>query len=822
MKKFFKFLTASTLSLSMLFSIACKDGGDDSGGGDANVDEAYVYSMDRLKNADLSFEFTNKANNGINLASLTTTAFNDDSEETYTGTPNYFIDEGQLTYFEGYTSIAKSIAETAKIQVEELTKTVTVLNKLVIFNGVMARYVGYDEENDVVTAFIGDINDDLKQDAEDGVVGDGSIIGSTGENPNKVLPKGTLTHGTIIKIYDDADGDEVVEYSNFGYTAKEMLDETKGSYHCVKIKYVPLKEYYYSSQTYETLPASLDIIEGKGTYHVFKALNVDGKFIGGETSGQFENPHVETELFYEMNGGFYVFDLTRNLGAFTKGYDYIDFFFNLEETFDYTLPLKAVGGWNSFYHNVQDKNDDGIINSTDKDITLQQPVYFSEGDYILLDNGKKIYENSVWSKETGFVRISWDKDTATYEDGTVISITDFTKLAHEADYGFIIISGIYVQPHYTLDNLRTGQIYGGGIPMSLMSFPSVETPDGYIEYEFKQNFFSIFKDFVVDNELKFIDTDPLEIIDYTLTASYIKDTMVDQEFQLLFNRPYTEEGLANTVNDFIALGKGIIEEARYCFNNYERMLRKDMPAVNDDYSLISTTAQGSVNVSNGKFDFSNVSISIPKTNFLRKGTNYGVMVYLEGNDSKVLEGAFNTYTYNKESKTLSGNSSIAIPSVKDGNYKLKLAFGKPTEDGFIRLSNVIELNVNNFSKVNTQSTIDGKSYNISYECVNGKFNLQSSYNDVGMPEIQNCQIVGDTVEIDVKEGAIIADFITDIIVVDEVDGRIYLNVKDFTLDGQSVKINDAIDFTKTYLLTIKDSSGNTLQVNVKPNIRVEK
>ena len=343
MKKIFKFLTVSMLSLSMLFGVACSGGGggsDDGGGGDANGDEAYVYSMDRLKNADFSFEFTSGGSNAINLASLTTvSSSNDDS--VITGTPNYFIDEGALTYFEGYTFIAQNTAEMAKIQVEELTQTVTVLNKLVVFNGVMARYVGYDEENDVVTAFIGDINDDLKQDSEDGVAGDGSIIGSIGDDPNKVLPKGTLTNGTLIKIYDDADGDEVVEYSTFGYLAKDPMDSSKGCYTCVTIKYVPLKEYLYSAQFYETLPGDLNIIEGKGSYNIFKALNVDGKFIGGEVYGQFDNPNVESEVFFEMNDGFYVFDLASNLGAFTKGYDYIDFFLNLQEMSDYQLSLTA-------------------------------------------------------------------------------------------------------------------------------------------------------------------------------------------------------------------------------------------------------------------------------------------------------------------------------------------------------------------------------------------------------------------------------------------------------------------------------------------------
>ncbi len=820
MKKIFKFLTVSMLSLSMLFSVACSGGGggggNDGGGGDANVDEAFVYSMDRLKNADFSFSFTNDSSNSINLASLTTTS-SVSEDNVITGTPNYYIDEGALTYFESYTNIPKEMAENAKIQVDELTRFVTVLNKLVIFNGVTARYVGYDEENDVVTAFIGEINDDIKQDSEDGVVGDGSVIGSTGDNPNKVLPKGTLTHGTLIKIYDNADGDEVVEYSTFGYRATSYDDSTRGRYDCVTLKYIPLKEYFYSFETYETLPGSLDIIEGKGTYHTFKALNVDGKFIGGEISGQFNNQVNEREIFFEMGDGFYVFDLVRNFGAYTAGYDYIDFSLDLENMYDYQLSLLALGGWNSYYHNVRDMNGDEVIDHEDKELTIQNSIYFGNGDYISLNNGKKIYQGSLWSKYTGFIKLSPEYD-ATFEDGTTMTYDEFIQFVNGVDYGFISFDGIAIQKVPTSPD----QISSGWLPMQVAHFPGLETPDGYVEYQLRENLFGLFKDFLVENNLTLINNNPLDIIDYTITASYIKDTLVDEEFQQLFNRPYSQEGCADVVNDIAALGKSVIENCRYAFNTYERMLRKDMPVITENYSLISTTTQGSVTVSNGTFDFSNVSITIPKTNFLRKGTTYGVMVYLEGNDSKVLDGAFNTYSYNKESKTLSGNSSIAIPDVKDGNYKLKLAFGKPTENGFIRLSNVVELNVNNFTKVEKQATIDAKVYNISYECSNGKFNLKSTYNDVGMPEIQGYEVVGDTVEIEFSEGAIIANFITDILVVDEVDGRIYLNVSNITLDGQAVKIDDEIDFTKTYLLTIKDSSGNTLQVSVKPNIRIEK
>ena len=834
MKKFFKILTISLLSLSMLFSVACKDdggsGGSGGGGGgsESNLDEAFVYSMDRLKNADFSFEFVSEGASGVNLASLTTTSLSNGDETTYTGTPDYYIDEGALTYFEGFSAPVESFAKTAREEVDYLTMTVTALNKLVIFNGVTARYVGYDEENDVVTGFVGTINDDLKQDWEDGVEGDGSVIGSMGNDPNTVLPKGTLTRGVLIKIYDNEDGDEVVEYSSFSYRAQDYHDNTKGVYECLHIKYVPLKEYYFSHITYDTLPASLDIIENTGTFYVFRALNVDGEFMGASLSGQFGNSDdyspIRNEVFFEMGNGFYVFDLESNRGLYTVGYDTIDFSLDLENTFDYSLSLKVLGGWDGFYHNVRDLNNDNVINQADKDLTLQGVVYFSNGDYISLENGKKIYEGSVWSKGTGFVRIDWEDYTATYEDGTEVSFSEFNKVAHESNDGFISIGGIVVQPHYTPENIDTGKIYGGFIPMQLMEFPAIEVEDGYQEYTFKEDFFTIFKDFLIENELTFMNTDPFEIIDYTITASLIKDTMLDEEFQTLFSEPYSVDGLKNIVQGFNKQGKDIIAECRTAFNGFERMLRKDMPKITESYALISISnrIQGKVTVSNGKFDFSGVSVTIPKTNFLHKGTTYGFMVYLEGSDTKILDGAFTPYSYDRQDKVCAGNSSISIPDVKDGTYKLKLAFGKPTDSGFIRLSNVIELDVNAFNKVEKQITINQKSYNVSYETVNGKFFMQSVYNDVGAPEIDGYEIVDDAIEVYFKEGDLVAQFITYIIVVDEVDGRIYLSPSNFTLDGNKVNANDEIDFTKTYRLIVEDSSGNKIDISVKPLMVDEK
>ena len=68
MKKFRKIVTSTVLALVMSLSAGCDLFG--LGGGELGLDEALIYSVERLENADFSFNFTNKKEGGINLTSL--------------------------------------------------------------------------------------------------------------------------------------------------------------------------------------------------------------------------------------------------------------------------------------------------------------------------------------------------------------------------------------------------------------------------------------------------------------------------------------------------------------------------------------------------------------------------------------------------------------------------------------------------------------------------------------------------------------------------------------------------------------------------------
>ena len=189
MKKLLKVISAVLLAFTITFLGACNPN-------KSSFSAAYFYCINKLENADLSFNFASGVSSpsGVSLASQTT------SDVTYeVSEGDFYYDEGVHTYFGWQTYSLQGLADEARMRIDELTQCVTVLNKLVVFNGVTARYIGYDEENNVVTGFIGYINNDYIQDKDEGIDSGITMEGQLGTgggayvDPNTFLPKDTLT-----------------------------------------------------------------------------------------------------------------------------------------------------------------------------------------------------------------------------------------------------------------------------------------------------------------------------------------------------------------------------------------------------------------------------------------------------------------------------------------------------------------------------------------------------------------------------------------------------------------------------------------------------
>lgn len=756
MKKFVKCISTFILSLTIAFSGACTC---DMTGGLFSAE--YFYCVNKLENVDLSFDFDGSQKGSTRLASLNTA--NNDGLTYTVEEGDYYYDEGLHTYFGWQTFELEDLSSQARMRIDELTQTVTVLNKLVVFNGVTARYMGYDEENDVVTGFIGYIHNDYIQDIDEGIdsgitmEGIGSTDGGEYVDPNAFLPKDTLTSATYIKIYDDEDGIEVVEFSTFEFTGKAYDGSDRGSYLYTYIKNVPSKEYIIERSTLYTNPSSLEILENQGTSSKFRAVKQDGKFIGSKAEFDYSktNPLVKGEAFVELNNGYYVLDLVDDTNRwFSIGYGSFDFSDKAENGSEDYLGLTMLEGWDSIVHYVEDKNFDGVIDQIDYEATLQNSVNVSGDDYVLLDNGKKIQEGTIWSKEDGFITVNnagTPEVTYTKEDGTVFSHNDFQEYANNADYEFLHFTWIPINPFYMPGNADSGKLVSGGMMVSLYGYFGggstndgvVSTPSGSGESSSgsseeenapKQTVRSLAFEFMKENGLTFDGFDAGELYAYTQTAKVERNAMINSQFKAAFNYDFNSQGVSALKDSIVQNTKNFVANCRTIYSTYERMLRKDMPKLEDGAGLVNleNSAKGTFTVTDGKFDFSGVTITVPKHILLQKGETYGIKVYLtDGANNVEIAGVFNNFTYNKQETICVGNSQIAIPDVTEGQYIVKAVFGKIKNDKFMELSGSVYIDSNTFETIQKSATIDGNNYDITVENVGGRFMLTSVLNNGG-------------------------------------------------------------------------------------------
>ena len=731
MKKLFKCFLAVMLALTISFSGAC----DCNAIGDG-ISAAYYYCVNKLENADLSFDFDGSQSGSVTLASLKT---NDNENLTYTcNQGDYYYDEGLHTYFGWQTFELQDLSSQARMRIDELTQCVTVLNKLVVFNGVTARYIGYDEENDVVTGFIGYIHNDYIQDKDEGINSDivmegvGSTTGGEYNDPNGFLPKDTLTGALYIKIYDEY-GVEVVEFSTFEYLGKSYEDDSKGRYLYTYIKNVPSKEYIVERSTLYTNASSLDILENQGTSSIFRAIKQDGKFIGSKASFDYSksNPLVKGETFVELNDGYFVLDLVdETKRRYHVGYESFDLSNESETTSEQYLSLTMLEGWDSLVHNIEDKNNDNVIDQTDYDITFQEGIYLTQNDYILLDNGKKFTTGMLWSKEDGFITFNTTGSTEDWayvkEDGTVISYNDFQEYASNLDYKLLSFNYIPIIPFKMPGNSDYGKIISGGMIVSLYGNTGSEEVNSS-----NQTLMSVYFDFLNENGLTVGGYNAGELYKYMQTAKVERDAIVQNQFKVVFNYDYNAQGVSALKDSIIQNTKNFVNNCRTYYTTFERMLRKDMPKLEEGAGLVNleNASKGEFTISDGKFDFSNVSITVPKNILLQSGETYGIKVYLTGAKDVEIQGVFNTFTYNKQETVCVGNSGIVIPDITEGEYIVKAVFGKIKNDKFMELSGNVYLESSSFTTIQKSVTIDGNNYDITIENLGGRFMMTSLLNN---------------------------------------------------------------------------------------------
>ncbi|MCM1533627.1 MAG: hypothetical protein NC099_03130 [Corallococcus sp.] len=115
-------------------------------------------------------------------------------------------------------------------------------------------------------------------------------------------------------------------------------------------------------------------------------------------------------------------------------------------------------------------------------------------------------------------------------------------------------------------------------------------------------------------------------------------------------------------------------------------------------------------------DFSSVMFNVDKTVILSSSKEYSVFVCWDGKAEDVYSDAFGSVVYANAQTSLSGNAEILLPApLTEGEYTLTAYFGRKTDNGIIRLSDVGVIPVDKFETFETAVVNGGHEYTYKFE-----------------------------------------------------------------------------------------------------------
>ena len=869
MKKLLKTLTAILVAVITLVSVACSPNTPPANA-DAEIEnsEQLAYSLNRLENADVSFSFkeskTSSQNllhsvgnatvsNGLATSSYSTQTYSSNADLIIDATKNNMhVEEGSIGWMESRTESISETAERAQDTIDTLLDTITVMDKFVIDDEFcQGSMLSYNEQTDIVTAYVISYVDSTYVPTTT-VTPDGGMIGSTqGDNPFLTAADGTIKNAYKIMVYDDAEGNEVVEWWDIAYMPRPIQEPwqpieqpNESTYTYQYVKYSEYKEYVYEcgwffNERYVTDATTMT----KGIVSFFRSKNIDGKWSGIETSmginldgrfmkvGNTSESGFEIRFFYQVDTGYYVLPVRPTVYRYDELFDRMEKYYGPIDSYDevvlecdmleyvmglevlqlpldltqsssVSLAFKTLTGWEKVYIDANgdsylDYTGDGVVDQNDYPMISGNPIYLNGDDYIEFTNGKKYYWNTVWSEKDGFVRVTWE-DGAVFEDGRTMTHDEWNAYVENANYKFLGGGEKYEGAPKVLTVIHTGKIIDGWIDL--------------IDYGGKGDYLQTVKAFMAENQLGFSNVNSNVVFQQVMQASRIKDVTLSRVFERFSGKKLSIQNLVAFANEVKNQGLAFISEVDGIIANSTRIREVDLPKIPSNFAFISITGRmtGNATVVDGKLDLSAITITVPKRNILRKGHEYGICVYLEGENGVVLQNAFDTKAYNRQTLTFKGNGGIDLPDLKDGEYQLKLLFGKPTENGFIRLSNLLPVSVSAFEDIQKTVDIDGASYDLTYYAEDNTLKATSKIIDTNAPEFtyEGTLTEEDGTIIHVETGTILADIILGFNAQDDVDGKYYITEENFTCDDQAVELTHQLDSQKTYKLTITDGAGN--------------
>ncbi len=830
MKKFLSILISAVLCLGL---IACNDPDNDGGN---NPPEYFVnadvlaYSYSRMENADLSFNFEVKASTvspGARLVSNTTTggAYVEDGMYII---PNTTEEEAPKTdLFDQYNDMLEGVRDSCRETVDYVIEKVTVMDTIV--NNFGNRYIlHYDSENDIVTVY------KYYESSPSASTGDDkgkNQIGSTVVDDNgNTLPAvfdDKITSLEKITFYYDEQGCETVEYYKYDVSKFNGIVD----YYATSIVYTPGKKYSIKTYGCQIDPQTLQIASDEGISITiadrssgkwqgvsFSRLKRDsayftkqGNYDGSDLSFLFETDQgvfcVRGRMLVNRDGSiiyggdepamaedevFFAADYVDAPGFFTM----VDF--ENKSPTSFSSPLDLFKGWNK-----------AVLNYTEGNFHM----YFDgEGSFIEYENGVVVDgRTTYWNEDIGFIKTidAEDDNNLLTEDGQT---HDYTWLSENVD----INKTIQISGGETYINPETMQPTSG-LYLNYSVAGGFSTSDTSLTEDLFKVVAKYFKVIGLEHE----DYDVDKIINLTDNVCRNTDFYVNNLSNSFLGFDFTVDNLKNYIASECDKAKALAQSFSGFRSGYEVVEMSNLPKLPSNFTAISIDGKvsGKVTLSQSGLDFSAVSVSVERNILLGDQNEYGVCAVFEGKGSSyAVQNAFENKKYSNANMTINGKSSAVFPELSVGSYELKLYFGKNTDGGYAKISNMVSASVNSFSDFNYQIQGNGGYYQYSFTYEDGKAYVDVAFVDQQAPtiELKNSNVHQDNTYLAFNADATVIDLISAIKVVDNYDEAITLTNDNVVLiangSEQAVKVTSSLVNQGRYKVSVKDVQGNIASV----------
>ena len=226
-----------------------------------------------------------------------------------------------------------------------------------------------------------------------------------------------------------------------------------------------------------------------------------------------------------------------------------------------------------------------------------------------------------------------------------------------------------------------------------------------------------------------------------------------------------------------------------------------------------------------QLDFEGLSVALPRSTLLSTSRSYGVAVTLAVGNADASLNVYQNQQFGGTDLTFNSATRIDLPTnIATGTYQLQAYYVRQTEDGNVRISDVVALPVYQFETFQREYdlTVDGNTftYIATYVCVDGTLVVSVDIKDVDPPEIHINGMAYDdstntcTYLFEGSKQNTVQDLLKALDVYDRVDGPIAPTTDHVRLNGERVAVSKKLVVGETYVVSISDARGNVATLNV--------